>query len=198
VKRILFAIIAFSFLAPGAFAQITQETPSTEHVNVGVYGDFVRLNSGNVNLLGVGGRISVNVFPIVQLEAESNYNFSQAYTYGVTSSSGTVTYATSELRSVDVLAGPKFMSNRGKVRLFATIKGGFTNFLVSSAPATAGTYFNTFGSAGSNIYGEIYPGGGAEAFWGPIGLRVDVGDQIIFNNGAYNNLRITFGPTFRF
>jgi hypothetical protein len=34
--------------------------------------------------------------------------------------------------------------------------------------------------------------------WGAIGLRADVGDEIYFNNGTHNNLRVTFGPTFRF
>jgi hypothetical protein len=27
---------------------------------------------------------------------------------------------------------------------------------------------------------------------------VDVGDEIYFQNGAHNNLRITFGPSIRF
>lgn len=41
-------------------------------------------------------------------------------------------------------------------------------------------------------------GGGIEGFFGPIGLRVDVGDELYLNNGTYNNLRVTFGPTLRF
>jgi hypothetical protein len=49
-----------------------------------------------------------------------------------------------------------------------------------------------------NLNAVFYPGGGAEAFWGPIGLRLDVGDEMYFNNGAHNNLRVTFGPTIRF
>jgi len=44
----------------------------------------------------------------------------------------------------------------------------------------------------------LYPGVGLEGFWGPFGLRFDVGDQIYFLNGAQNNLRMTFGPHFRF
>jgi len=44
----------------------------------------------------------------------------------------------------------------------------------------------------------VYPGGGVEAFLGPIGLRLDVGDEIYFLNGAQNNLRVTFGPHFKF
>jgi hypothetical protein len=39
---------------------------------------------------------------------------------------------------------------------------------------------------------------GIEAFAGPIGLRAEIGDDIFFNGGAHNNLRVTFGPQFRF
>jgi len=44
----------------------------------------------------------------------------------------------------------------------------------------------------------FYPGGGAEAFLGPIGFRLDVGDEIYFNDRAHHNLRVTVGPTIRF
>jgi len=44
----------------------------------------------------------------------------------------------------------------------------------------------------------LCPGGGVEAYLGKVGLRLDVGDEIYFNNGAQNNPKITFGPHFRF
>jgi hypothetical protein len=47
-------------------------------------------------------------------------------------------------------------------------------------------------------YFALYQGGGIEAFAGVIGLRAEVGDDIFFNSGAHNNLRMTFGPQFRF
>jgi hypothetical protein len=50
----------------------------------------------------------------------------------------------------------------------------------------------------SNLNAAIYPGGGLEAVLGPVGLRFELGDEIYFNNGGHNNLRITFGPTLRF
>jgi hypothetical protein len=31
-----------------------------------------------------------------------------------------------------------------------------------------------------------------------VGLRFEMGDEIYFNNGGHNNLRITFGPIIRF
>jgi hypothetical protein len=47
-------------------------------------------------------------------------------------------------------------------------------------------------------YFAVYPGGGIEAFAGPIGLRAEIGDDIYFNSGAHNNLRVTVGPQLRF
>jgi hypothetical protein len=57
---------------------------------------------------------------------------------------------------------------------------------------------NFEGLRDSNVYGVFYPGGGVEAFFGPIGLRFDIGDEVYFNNGGHNNLRLSFGPTIRF
>jgi hypothetical protein len=50
----------------------------------------------------------------------------------------------------------------------------------------------------SNLNGAIYPGAGVEASLGPVGLRFELGDEICFNLGAHNNLRIAFGPILRF
>jgi hypothetical protein len=49
-----------------------------------------------------------------------------------------------------------------------------------------------------NVNGVLYPGGGLDAHLGPIGLRLDVGDEIYFNSGAHHNLRVAFGPMIRF
>jgi hypothetical protein len=50
----------------------------------------------------------------------------------------------------------------------------------------------------SNLSAAIYPAAGAEASLGPVGLRLEFGDAIYFNDGGHNNLRITFGPFIRF
>jgi hypothetical protein len=44
----------------------------------------------------------------------------------------------------------------------------------------------------------MYPGAGVEASLGPVGLRLELGDDIYFNGGAHDNLRVTFGPILRF
>jgi hypothetical protein len=37
-----------------------------------------------------------------------------------------------------------------------------------------------------------------EGHIGPVGVRLDVGDEIYFNHGAHNNFRTAFGPYIRF
>jgi hypothetical protein len=196
-KRFACLIVALTafLLVPGAFAQEIHD-----HVNVGVFGNYVRLSDGSLNLGGVGARASFNVLPVVQFEAESSYNFEQTIVTGFNSSpNGSTSFSRTNVRMLDGLFGPKLATNRGPVRLFVTAKGGFMNFNISNSPVTPGTVGNAFSNLrGSNVYGVFYPGGGAEAFWGPIGLRVDIGDEIYFNDGGHNNLRISFGPTIRF
>ena len=173
-----------------------------DHINVGVYGNFFRLSDSDIDLGGVGARLSVKVLPMVQLEAESAYNFEAAYSQGFSDANGTISVSRSHVRSLDGLVGPKVNVplGLGHFRLFATAKGGFINFnLNTNPPVNIRTVGSTFaGLNGSNVYGVFYPGGGAEAFWGPFGLRFDVGDEIFYNNGAHNNLRLSFGPTIRF
>lgn len=195
MKRFLGLVAVGLFFVPGLFAQ-----DINDHVNAGVFGNYVRLSDGDLNLAGVGARLSFNVLPVVQFEAESSYQFDQAFTYGFTNSAtGSASIGRTDVRMLDGLFGPKLMTNRGPVRLFLTAKGGFTNFNISNSAVTFNTVGNAFASLrGSNVYGVFYPGGGAEAFWGPIGLRIDIGDEIYFDNGGHNNLRISFGPTIRF
>lgn len=212
MKRILIcAGMAIALALPVSLnAQVVQnppKSPSTyNHVELGVYGDLFRVspaNAATVNLLGLGGRLGINVQPHMALEAELNYDFEQNYTSVATSggnTGGTSTTITSGIRPITGLFGPKFqLGSSGPVRLFATGKVGFIEWSSSSRAASGSSFttgLNQFGSG--NTYFAAYPGGGIEFFGGPIGVRIEAGDEIWVNNGAYNNLRVTFGPTFRF
>jgi hypothetical protein len=72
------------------------------------------------------------------------------------------------------------------------------NFSVTGQNATSGFQSAIGDVTTGNTAAAIYPGAGLEGFIGPIGLRAEVGDEIYFKNGSHNNLRVTFGPTFRF
>ena len=177
------------------------------HATVGVYGDLFRVkpNGGDaVNFLGLGGRVGFNVHPNIALEAEMNYDFVKNYTaLNTGDNSGTLTSTTvsSRTRPLTALFGPKFQfGTSGPFRAFVTGKVGFTEFSHSSTTTVSGdTFSNAFDQfGGGTTHFAAYPGGGIEGFFGPIGLRLEAGDQIYFNNGTYNNLRVTFGPEIRF
>jgi hypothetical protein len=79
------------------------------------------------------------------------------------------------------------------------LKGGFVDFRLSpSLIPINGVVSSVLGIRTSQMNGALYPGGGAEATLGPVGLRLEFGDVIYFNDGEHNNLRITFGPLLRF
>jgi len=186
------AVLCFIF-SPHAFAQ-SPAFHDSDHVEAGILGEFYQANQTDTHLGGVGARLSFNATPLVQLEAEMSYDFNQVFTENTS-----VGFQRTDMRRIDGLFGPKLQTNRGPVRLFVTAKGGATSFGLSSAPATIGTFFSAVGNLrANNVIAEFYPGGGAEAFWGPIGLRFDVGDEMYFASGTHHNLRLTFGPTIRF
>ena len=192
MKRIAFLILAAGLgVTPIAHAQ--------NHAEVGAFVDYFRLGDTGSNFLGLGGRAAVNVARHVQIEAEMSYDFNRAFTEGFTDpTGGSVTTQNSNIRVLHGLFGPKFQTS-GPVRVFATVKGGFTNFRFDPTPAS----FSTFTSSVSNLRADnvdatLYPGGGFEAFLGPIGLRLEVGDEIIFVHGPHNNWKVSFGPQLRF
>jgi hypothetical protein len=194
MKRCLGLLIASLFLSvPMVMAQ------NSDHVEVGVFLDYFRLSNNAApvsNFFGVGGRAAFNFNSSVQLEAEMAYDFKRNYTS--TFSNGiTTTTVNSNFRTLHGFFGPKLQTGSGAFRLFVTGKVGFDNFSINNQNAQSG-FVNTVGLTNGATYFAVYPGGGVEAFAGPIGLRAEIGDDIYFNGGAHNNLRITFGPQLRF
>jgi hypothetical protein len=194
MKRCLGLLIASLFLSvPMVMAQ------NSDHVEVGVFLDYFRLSNNAApvsNFFGVGGRAAFNFNSSVQLEAEMAYDFKRNYTS--TFSNGiTTTTVNSNFRTLHGFFGPKLQTGSGAFRLFVTGKVGFDNFSINNQNAQSG-FINTVGLTNGATYFAVYPGGGVEAFAGPIGLRAEIGDDIYFNGGAHNNLRITFGPQLRF
>jgi hypothetical protein len=208
MKRFLFFFLMTGGLIfaalPAARAQ-----DSLNHVELGIFGDYFRLGetrgpslagSGATSFGGVGARLSINLSRRWQIEPEMNYDFAASFVEGFDGPSGTTAgFSTSTLRILHGMIGPKFQSGGGAFRAFLTVKGGADNFMFSSAPVNFSTFTSSVsGLRTNNVVGVVYPGGGIEAYLGPIGIRLDVGDEIYFQNGAHNNLRITFGPSIRF
>lgn len=189
--------IAFLLLVGGL--SVVPLAHAQNHAEVGAFVDYFKLGETSSNFVGIGGRAAFNVARNVQIEAEMAYDFNRVFTEGFTdTTSGTVVTENSNLRVLHGLFGPKFQTS-GPVRVFVTVKGGFTDFRFDPAPATFDTFTSSVNNLRSNnVDGAFYPGGGVEAFLGPIGLRLEVGDEIIFASGARNNWKVTFGPQIRF
>jgi outer membrane protein with beta-barrel domain len=189
--------VALCLCAPSAL--FAQSSVGGDHVEVGVFADYFNLSrtSPHINFVGLGARAGFNVNPHVQIEAEMAYDFDRNFT-SVFSDGITTQLVQTRLRTLHAMFGPKFQTSRGPFRAFATFKAGFVNFSTSDQNAPAG-FVGALGSVTSgNTRPAIYPGVGVEGFWGPLGLRADVGDQIYFDSGARNNMKVTFGPVLRF
>ena len=198
----LAAVLALPFSASAQVQNAPKNPHTLNHGEVGVYGDYFRLapSTGKaINYLGLGGRVGVNVHPNIALEAEMNYDFERNYT-SVGTNGGSTTTVTSAVRPLTGLFGPKFQfGTSGPFRAFVTGKAGFLEISTSGASPSGTTFGNSFNQFGGNsTHFAAYPGGGIEAYIGPVGIRAEVGDEIYLNNGANNNLRATIGPSIRF
>lgn len=186
-------LIALALLAvPVASAQ--------DHAEVGVFGHYFRSGVTHDNFGGLGARVSVNVSKHLQFEAESIYDFEQAFTEGFANpTSGVVSFQQSPIRVLHGLFGPKLQTGGGPVRAFVALKGGFINFRFDPRPASFNTFTSSVDALRQNtVSGALQPSAGIEAYLGIVGLRLEVGDEMYFRNGTHNGVNVTFGPTIRF
>ena len=192
-----FAPIVIALLLLGGSPRLFAQ----ERVEVGVFLDYLSISQTNTNNFGIGGRFGYRIHRKVMIEGEIAYdygiNFQEAYR---NISNGNI--AAIERTSIGVthgLFGPALRPAKGRFRPFVTLKAGFIDFRLSPSLLPLSTFESTLlGIRTSNLNVAIYPGAGAEASLGPLGLRFEFGDEIYFNRGAHNNPRITFGPILRF
>jgi hypothetical protein len=172
-----------------------------ERVEIGIFLDYLGISQTNTNNLGVGGRFSYRIHRKVMMEGELAYdygiNFHEAYR-NITNGDITAIERTS-IGVTHGLFGPTLQPDKGRLRPFITLKGGFMDFRLSPSLLPLSTVESTLlGLRTSSLNVAVYPGAGVEASLGPVELRFELGDDIYFNSGAHNNLRITFGPILRF
>lgn len=172
-----------------------------QKVEAGIFLDYLGISQTSTNNFGLGARLGFGIHRNVLLEGEFAYdygiNFDEAYR---NIANGNI--AAIERTSIGVtqgLIGPKLQPCGGGFRPYVTLKGGFVNFRLSPSLLPYSDVASTvFGLRTSSLNAAIYPAAGVEATIGPLGLRLEAGDEIYFNSGAHNNLRITFGPILRF
>jgi len=194
MKRLAMLLIAaLVLMAPDTFAK--------DHGEIGAFGEYFLLHpAGNVNFWGLGGRASFNLGKHVAVEGEMGYDFARDFNNGFFNGV-TTTFGRSNLSLLHGLFGPKLQTGAGALRAFATVKGGFLNFRAGACAVTVGCFLNQVALVpqANGTDGAMFLGGGLEGFRGPVGLRLDVGDEIYWDDrGTNNNLKVTFGPHIRF
>ena len=202
-KRIaIYVAIYAAFLTFGAGASLAQNPAPAYNFQAGVFAEDFRLGriSPTLDMPGAGARFGLFPQSWFQLEIEGSYDFAQTFTSAWTN--GFVTdNLTTHLRVARGLGGVKLNKRLKKqLRLFATVKVGFIDF-TSSTPNIPQGFTNPQDPATRSATDILlYPGGGIEySFGGHWGLRLDGGDDLYFDHGhKYNNIRVAFGPTFRF
>lgn len=201
MKRIIWLTVVGVLTAAPSWLAAQESGGDYNHASVGIFADYMRFSPGRstTNFVGFGARAGFHMSSHVQLEGEMNYDFERNFTSICNSGTcGSTSFQTTRVRPLTALFGPKF-ETPGAFKFFVTGKVGFINFTTTGAAVTPGTVGNAIsGVGGGGTHFAMYPGVGLEGFWGPFGLRAEVGDEVYLNNGTFNNLRITFGPQFRF
>lgn len=202
-KRIaIYVAIYAAFLTFGAGPSLAQNPAPAYNFQAGVFAEDFRLGriSPTLDMPGAGARFGLFPQSWFQLEIEGSYDFAQTFTSAWTN--GFVTdNLTTHLRVARGLGGVKLNKRLKKqLRLFATVKVGFIDFTSSTTNIPQGFTNPQDPATRSATDILLYPGGGIEySFGGHWGLRLDGGDDLYFDHGhKYNNIRVAFGPTFRF
>ncbi len=193
MPRFHLALLTPLLLASFALAQ--------KRVEIGIFLDSLSISQTSTNNFGLGARFGYRVHQNVMLEGELAYdyglNFEEAYRNVITGDVAAI-----ERTSIGVthgLFGPMLARSAGHLHPFATLKAGFIDFRLSSSLLPySGIVSPILNLRSSSLNAALYPAAGIEATLGPLGLRLEAGDELYFNQGAHNNLRITFGPTLRF
>lgn len=193
-KFVLVAITLF-------FCVSSSKLFAQNRTEAGIFLDYLGISQTGTDNFGLGGRFGYRVHHNVMLEGELAYDYGINFdeVYRDISNGDIAAIGRTSIGVTHGLFGPALQPAKGSFRPFATLKGGFVDFRLSSSLLPLSTVTTTIlGIRTSSLNAAIYPGGGVEASLGPVGLRFELGDEIYFNRGAHNNLRITFGPIVRF
>jgi hypothetical protein len=196
VRNIILSLLALLLSAGVA--------PAQSRMAAGVFLDYLNVSQTQTPNFGIGGRFGYRVHSHVVAEGELAYdygvNFNELYVNVTNGNAAAIEHTSVGVTSG--LFGPMVEPAHGHLRPFATLKGGFVDFRLSPSLLSLVPYgsiaSSIIGIRDSNVNAALYPGAGAEASLGPVGLRLEFGDLVYFNRGGHNNLRITFGPIVRF
>lgn len=195
MRKLLLLLVCVVALAPYAKAQ-----DEDGKVQVGGFADYFRSGVTGTNMFGLGARLGVNLWTQTALEGDGAFDFNRGFTNAFTVNGGSTSFITSGVHNFHAFVGPRYtLFNRGPIHPFVDLKIGFINYSFNNLISGATSVSKPLqGILNDNTSAALLAGGGLEGFVGPVGLRLDVADEMYFNHGAQQGLRVTFGPYIRF
>ena len=190
----LAGILACLTLIGSAYSQSSDDR---NHGTLGVYFDYTRLQSADLNLFGIGGRGGFNVHPHIALEGELAYDFERDLPTFCLAPPFTVDCITSRVHALHGLFGAKVQTT-GPVRFFGVAKGGFLHLGTNTSGGIVAFLNGGNSISGGDTHAVFYPGGGVEFGRGRFAIRLEAGDEMFFANGAHHNFKFMGGPQIRF
>jgi hypothetical protein len=194
MKRFLLLGVCLLALVP--FAKAQEDT----HFEAGAFADYFRSGITGTNQFGIGGRAGIQFTPHLMVEGDLAFDFNRGFNNGFTETTGgSESFITSGVKTLHGFFGPKYTFGHGPLRPFVEVKGGFVDFEFNNLSGYTAFSNQLQNLQSQNVNFALLYGGGVEAkVAGPIGVRFDIGDEVYFNNGGHQGLRVTFGPIVRF
>jgi hypothetical protein len=194
MRRLLLLLVCVVALAPYGKAQ------EDGNVQVGAFADYFRSGATGTNMFGLGARVGADLWPHTALEADGAFDFNRGFTNAFNVNGGSASFITSGVHNFHAFFGPRYtLLDHGPIHPFVELKVGFIDYMfnnvISGSTSLSKGVQNLLND---NTNAALLAGGGLEGRVGPVGLRLDVADEMYFNHGAQQGLRVTFGPYIRF
>jgi hypothetical protein len=194
MKRFAWLFVVCLVLIPCVKAQ------EEGNVQVGAFGDYYRANATGTNMFGLGGRLGVGIQDHLSLEGDVAYDFSRTFNNSFTQSvGGGVFFINSNVSTLHGFVGPRYTLGNRRIRPFAELKVGFIDYRFGQLAPGYTSYSNLVAILrNDNFNAALLAGGGLEGKIGPVGMRLDVADEMFINAGVHSGLKVMVGPYITF
>lgn len=194
MRRLLLLVVCLA-----AYASVLRAQDEDGKIQAGLFADYFRSGATGTNMFGLGGRVGIDLVPHLSLEGDMAFDFNRGFTNAFSYDQGGASFITSGVKTLDAFFGPRYTFTHGRIRPFVELKAGFIDYMFNNVPVGSTSVSNGIQNLLNNgMNAALLAGGGVEGKAGPVALRLDVADQMYFNHGPQQGLRVTFGPVIRF
>jgi hypothetical protein len=194
MKRFAWMAVVCLVLIPCAKAQ------EEGNFQAGAFADYYRASATGTNMFGLGGRLGMGLTDNLTVEADVAYDFSRTFNNSfVEYTGGSPSFVNSNVSTLHAFVGPRYSLGNRRIRPFLELKIGFINYNFGALASGYTSYSSQVALLrNDNFNGALLAGGGLEGKLGPVGMRLDVADEMYINAGVHSGLKVMIGPYIRF